>query len=184
MAEIVIRISDKALKIVGVLLGGLLLVWACFGLWSSGVFTPHYQIQMSVPEAEGVRVGASVLLNGLPVGKVSGVKLAEHSEDSNRKIEIDMRIPKQFQGRIPTDSTAYLIRNGLLGERIVDIHLGSSGTAVSPGGEINVGLVKEASATDFVDALKKIGAQGNCRTEQTPENKTSKNPKKSGQASN
>jgi len=50
MAEITIRISDKALRIVGVLLCLAVLVSVFFSLWSSGFFLPKYQLSVYVPE--------------------------------------------------------------------------------------------------------------------------------------
>jgi hypothetical protein len=99
MAEITIRISDKALKLSSVVFGAILVVWGLSHLLSSGVLEPKYQILMYVPDAEAVRVGAPVLLDGMSVGSISKVELASKSADSNRRIEVDLRIMKRFQDR-------------------------------------------------------------------------------------
>jgi len=65
MAEITIRISDKALKIAGITLGSLCLAWVVFHLWSSGSFLPKYRLRVYVPEAAGLAVGAPVVLDGI-----------------------------------------------------------------------------------------------------------------------
>jgi hypothetical protein len=72
-AEITIRVSDKALKAAGVLLGAVFLLWGFSQLWSSGVLRPKYQIQMFVPESAGAQGAAPVRLDGMPVGSVSVV---------------------------------------------------------------------------------------------------------------
>ncbi len=163
MAEITIRISDKVLKVAGVVLGAFFLVWGFSYLWSSGVFRPKYQVQMFVPEAAGVRVGATVRLDGMPIGSVSRVELAPNSADSTRRIEIMLRIEKRFQNMIREDSNASLVTDGLLGERYVNIQRGFAGPPINAGGEIRVVPVKQATLMDFLDA---IGKKTGCRNEQ------------------
>ena len=155
MAEITIRISDKALRIALACFGAVLLLWGFSHLWSSGVFRPKYQIRMFVPDAEGLQVGSAVRLNGIPVGIVSSIELAGDSTDPNRKIGVALRIEKRFQDRIRADSIASLLRDGLLGNRFVNIHQGFSGPPLNPGQEIRVGLVREGTVTDFLNVLRK-----------------------------
>ena len=163
MADITIRISDKALKVALVLLGAVILLWGFSQLWSSGVFRPKYQIQMFIPESAGVQVGASVRLDGLPVGSVTAVRLAGNSADSNRRVELVLRIEKRFKDLIRDDSTAALLSDGLLGGRYVSIQRGFSGQPIQSGGEIRVVPVKEMTVTDFIGAL---GKMANCHNEE------------------
>lgn len=163
MAEITIRISDKALKIVLALLAALILLWGFSALWSSGVFRPKYQIHIFIPDSQGVQVGASVRLDSMPVGRVSAVELAGNSADSNRRIEVVLRIEKRFKNLIRDDSTAALLREGLLGDRFVSIRRGFSGPPIQPGGELRVVPVKEITLTDFMGAL---GKMGDCHTQE------------------
>lgn len=157
MAEITIRISDKALKVALVLVGAVILLWGFSQLWSSSVFRPKYQIQMFIPESAGVQVGASVRLNGMPVGSVSAVRLAGNSADSNHRVEVVLRIEKRFKDLIRDDSTASLLSDGLLGDRYVSIRRGFSGEPLQSGSEIRVVPVKEITITDFMGALGKMG---------------------------
>ena len=163
MAEIIIRISDRVLKVSGVILGVLSLVWGFSHLWSSGVFRPKYQIQMFVPEAEGIRAGAAVRMDGMPIGNASRVEIASNSANSTRRIEIMLRIEKRFQNMIREDSYAALVRGGLLGERYVSIQRGLTGPPIDAEGEIRVVPVKEATLTDLISA---IGKNAGCQNEQ------------------
>jgi phospholipid/cholesterol/gamma-HCH transport system substrate-binding protein len=163
MAEITIRISDKVLKAALVVLGAIFLVWGFSHLWSSGAFRPKYQIQMFVPQAEGVRVGAPVRLDGMLIGSVSSLELAHNSTDSTRGIEVLLRIEKRFQNMIRDDSTASLITGGLLGDRYINVQRGFTGSPINSGGEIRVVPVKEVTFTDFVGAIKKIA---DCQNEE------------------
>jgi ABC-type transporter Mla subunit MlaD len=163
MADITIRISDKALKAAGILLLAVLLLWGFSHLWSSGVLRPKYQLQMFIPESAGVQPGVPVTLDGLPVGKVSAVRPAGDSADSNRRIEVVLRIEKRFHDLIRDDSAASLVTLGLLGGQSVRIHRGFTGLPIPPGGEIRVVPVKEMTFTDFVGA---IGKAANCQNEE------------------
>jgi ABC-type transporter Mla subunit MlaD len=115
---------------------------------------------MFVPEAEGVHVGAPVRLDGMPIGTVSRVELATSTADSDRRIQVALRIEKRFQSLIREDSNASLVREGLLGERIVNIRRGFSGPPINAGGDIRVVPVKEITFTDVLDVIgKKAGCQ-------------------------
>ena len=136
MAEITIRISDRALRIVGIFLAAGLLVWVLSYLWVSGVFTPKYQLLVYVPEVSGLGVHAEVRLDGLSVGSVAAIKLAEGSTSTERRFRLILRIDRRYQDAIRTDSVASVRSGGLLGNRYVEIHRGFTGTVISANGEI------------------------------------------------
>jgi hypothetical protein len=163
MAEITIRISDKALKAAGILLGAVFLLWGFSQLRASGVLRPKYQIQMFVPESAGLQVGAPVRLDGMPIGSVSVVNLAGNSADSNRRTEVVLRIEKRFEYLIRDDSAASLVAEGLLGGRYINIHQGFTGSPIPPGGEIRVVPAREMTITDFVKVVAKAA---NCHNEE------------------
>ena len=108
MAEITIRIPDKAIKIAAVVVGAVVLAMFAGRLWSSGVFRPHYELQVFIPKVDGPLVGSQVRLNGLPVGKVSKVQFEDHPADPDRNIRVTLRIEKQYQSAIRTEATARL----------------------------------------------------------------------------
>jgi phospholipid/cholesterol/gamma-HCH transport system substrate-binding protein len=136
MAELTIRISDKALRMAAVLAGGALLVGVFYYLGSSGFFIPKYQLSVYVPEAAGLAVHAPVQVDGVPVGSVSAIKLAKESATSERRIELVLQLEKRDNDAIRSDSEATLTSEGLLGNRYVNISRGFKGTVIQPGGEI------------------------------------------------
>lgn len=156
MAEITIRISDRALRITGFCIGGAILVCALLYLWSSGVFVPKYQLRIYVQDVSGLGVGAPVRLDGVEVGAVSAIKPAGESASHERRIELVLKIDKRYRDAIRIDSTATLITGGLLGNRYVSISHGFSGTAISPGGEIPSVPTQELTLKDFVGSLAKM----------------------------
>src|SRR5262249_5090912 len=136
MAEITIRVSDKALKIAAASLAAVLLVWGLIETGSSGVLEPKYEIKMLTAQASGIRKGTPVHLDGMPVGKVISLGLAASSQDSNRRIELTLRIERRYRDLIRTESVASFDTEGLLGPRIVSIRRGFSGQPIQAGDEI------------------------------------------------
>jgi phospholipid/cholesterol/gamma-HCH transport system substrate-binding protein len=155
MAEITIRISDRALRIMGIFLGGTVLAWAFSYLWSSGVFLPRYRLRMYVPEAAGITSGAPIRLDGIEVGTVDKVNLAQASANTERRIELVMRVEKHYQNEIRSDSNATLITEGLLGNRYVSIQRGFHGNPIGPDGEITVVPSEQLKLKDVINSFEK-----------------------------
>jgi len=155
MAEITIRISDKALKYILAILAIISVAWGFWYVWSTGIVRPKYRLSMYVPEAQGVIKGAAVRLDGVEIGTVESIDVAGRSASAERRIELVLRIQKRYQDQILNDSAAALVTEGLLGTRYVNISRGFSGTPVSAGGELRVVPVKEVKLGDFLDALVK-----------------------------
>jgi phospholipid/cholesterol/gamma-HCH transport system substrate-binding protein len=155
MAEITIRVSDRTLKITGIFLGGTVLVGIFFYLWSSGVFVPKYRLRIYVPEAAGVTVGAPIRLDGIEVGAVDRVKLAQAPANTERRIELVLRLEKRYQNEIRSDSNATLITEGLLGNRYVSIQRGFDGSPIGPDGEITVVPSEQLKLKDVINSFAK-----------------------------
>jgi phospholipid/cholesterol/gamma-HCH transport system substrate-binding protein len=132
MAEITIRISDRVLRIAGIFLGGISIACVFLFLSSSGLFVPKYQLQVYAAEVQGLSVGSPVLLDGVQVGAVNAITLAQVSASPERRIQLVLRIEKRYQEAIRTDSTATVMTEGLLGNRYVSIQRGFRGKAISP----------------------------------------------------
>ena len=155
MAEITIRIPDKAIKIAAVVVGAIVLALFAGRLWSSGVFRPHYELQVFIPKVDGPLVGSQVRLNGLPVGKVSKVQFEDHPADPDRSMRVTLRIEKQYQSAIGAEATARLETIGLMGDRFVSIQAARQGNPIPAGGEIQFRPTYEPTALEFMDLLGK-----------------------------
>jgi ABC-type transporter Mla subunit MlaD len=162
MPDITIRISGKAQKIVGVVLGGMLAAILLAHLWSSGSFRPHYLLRMYVAHVAGVTEGSAVRIDGIDVGSVSAVKSSDAAASPDRSIELTLKIEKRYQDRIRSDSAASFLTEGLMGKRYVTITRGFRGSILPPDGEVasiaeRVWNEKDTLAT--LDALKLILSQ-------------------------
>ncbi|HUN89303.1 MAG TPA: MlaD family protein [Terriglobales bacterium] len=85
---------------------------------SGGFFTPKLNIYSYFDDAQGLRVGAPVNLQGVPIGNVTAINVVNHGKTP---VRVQMKISKKVASEIPTDSTAALTQAGVLGETFVNI---------------------------------------------------------------
>ena len=95
------------------------------------LFESRFTIHAEFTEVGGLADGATVRLAGVQIGRVSGVNLPPQP---GGKVRIDMSIAKQFADRIRKDSVARIDTQGLLGDKIVEITVGTpNASPVRPG---------------------------------------------------
>jgi phospholipid/cholesterol/gamma-HCH transport system substrate-binding protein len=90
------------------------------------LFEPRFTVSAEFTEVGGLVEGATVRLAGVQIGRVSAVRLPA---EPGGKVRVDMTIARQFGDRVRKDSVARIETQGLLGDRIVEI---SVGTAAAP----------------------------------------------------
>lgn len=116
-----------------VLVGLFILAIAIFYVSGGGVLGPKYRLTTYLPEVDGLQTGAPVALDGVEVGNVETIGLTSHPPDRDHSITLVLRIDKQYQNDIRTDSVASLVTQGLLGDRYVTVTRGLTGTPLAPG---------------------------------------------------
>ena len=90
------------------------------------LFEARYTLYAEFTEVGGLQEGATVRLAGVQIGRVSGVELPPQP---GGKVRVAMKIAKQFGDRIRQDSEARIQTQGLLGDRIIEVTVGSAQTA-------------------------------------------------------
>ena len=90
------------------------------------LFEPRFTVSAEFTEVGGLVEGATVRLAGVQIGRVRAVRLPSQP---GGKVRVDMTIARQFGDRVRKDSVARIETQGLLGDRIVEI---SVGTAAAP----------------------------------------------------
>jgi phospholipid/cholesterol/gamma-HCH transport system substrate-binding protein len=90
------------------------------------LFEPRFTVSAEFTEVGGLVEGATVRLAGVQIGRVSAVRLPS---EPGGKVRVDMTIARRFGDRVRKDSVARIETQGLLGDRIVEI---SVGTAAAP----------------------------------------------------
>ncbi|HUF93707.1 MAG TPA: MlaD family protein, partial [Candidatus Limnocylindria bacterium] len=97
------------------------------------LFEARYTIHADFTEVGGLADGATVRLAGVQIGRVNGVNLPPQP---GGKVRVDMTITKQIADRIRRDSIARIETQGLLGDKIVEITVGSPEAPVVAAGEV------------------------------------------------
>ena len=100
--------------------------------------------------ADGVHPGTQVQISGLRVGTVTDVELRP-----DNKIEVNFEVISKFQVRIREDSVVELVRPFVIGDRILDITVGSEQAKILP----EHSVIKSKENTDLLSVLsgKKLG---------------------------
>ncbi len=123
-----------------VLVSLLVVAVGIFYVTGSGFWGPKYRLKAYFPETAGISNGAPVRLDGVDIGNVLSVHMAQplanRPVDKSHNIEVILRIEKRYQQYVLTDSTATLVTEGLLGNRYVNISRGLTGAPLKDGQEV------------------------------------------------
>jgi phospholipid/cholesterol/gamma-HCH transport system substrate-binding protein len=123
---------------VGIFLAGAVVVMAIAVFMvgeKSGLFEGETDVYAYFADINGLVVGAPVRLAGLDVGTVSEIQFPEQVEQ--RKAKVTLSIKSRFMPRIRTDSLAFVDSKGLLGDKLINITLGTqTGAEVPEGGTL------------------------------------------------
>ncbi|UCC79956.1 MAG: MCE family protein [Candidatus Zixiibacteriota bacterium] len=104
---------------------GFIIIFLAFFLvgGEEGIFTRTCELKARFQNVEGLTIGAPVRLGGVKVGTVSGIGFSEDRAD--KTIVVTMSVDHESFKRIGKDSQARLGSKGLLGDRTVDITMGT-----------------------------------------------------------
>lgn len=84
-----------------------------------GLLKQRYLLRAQFADAGGLQKGAQVRVAGFQVGVVSGLDLVE--TEMNPRVEVKLRIEREWQGKIRQGSVARISSIGLLGDKLVEI---------------------------------------------------------------
>jgi phospholipid/cholesterol/gamma-HCH transport system substrate-binding protein len=115
------------------ILSGLLVFFAIIYLLGAQAryFERKYDLVVEFTEVGGLIEGATVRLAGVQIGRVTSVELPAQP---GGKVRVTLTIARRFSERIRRDSAAKITTQGLLGDKIVEISMGTTGApALRPG---------------------------------------------------
>jgi phospholipid/cholesterol/gamma-HCH transport system substrate-binding protein len=138
-----------------IFLGSTLLVILIFLLGNKDqLFTSTFTLKAYFKNTEGLRNGASVRFGGIDIGAVKDIQILN---DTTGRVEITMRVKDDVKRFIKKDSRASIETEGLVGNKIVMITMGSVNTdEIADGGVI---LSKEPlSFADIIEETQGIMA--------------------------
>jgi phospholipid/cholesterol/gamma-HCH transport system substrate-binding protein len=87
-------------------------------------FTDKITLHAAFPDVAGLQEGATVRLAGRAVGIVTDIGFSD-DPDPGRAVVVSFRLPAHHARRIHADSTARIDSLGLLGDKLLEVSLGS-----------------------------------------------------------
>ncbi|MBI5213349.1 MAG: MCE family protein [Nitrospirae bacterium] len=99
---------------------GILVAVAAVGL-QSDIFTSKTRIYLIADSGQGINEGTAVKLSGFKIGKVKRLYL-----DDAAKVKVELSIKTKYMRWIRTDSDARLIKEGFIGDSVIEITPGSA----------------------------------------------------------
>src|SRR4051794_36395803 len=87
-------------------------------------FTAHFK------SVEGLLVGAKVIVGGVTVGTVDTIEF----DDQNRNIVVQLSVSKKASNWIRKNSTIEISTQGVLGDKFLNINMGTEDFPLLPGG--------------------------------------------------
>lgn len=146
-------------------IAGLFILFAIFGVILTGVsaaikqgwFEPKVRYTTTFENADGIHQGTVVQMSGLRAGAVETVEL-----ESDNRVRVGFYVLGKFQNRIRENSTVQLIRPFIIGERVLDLAVGSEQYEVIPAQSAvksleTVDLMSLMSGKNMNSYLSKLG---------------------------
>src|ERR1700730_5310363 len=88
---------------------------------TSGLFTPRITLRSYFDNAQGLRQGAPVRLNGFDIGTVTKISIVPYKDRAQTPVEVQMKVSTKYIYAIHSDSVTSLETAGVLGETFLDI---------------------------------------------------------------
>lgn len=123
-------------SLVETLLGAVVLAVAIgfivFAYTRSGVATVSgYEVSAAFSRVDGITNGSDVRIGGIKVGSVIGRELEPETYRAVLRMSIDETVA------LPTDSTAAVVSEGLIGGKFIDLQPGAEEELIGDGGRIH-----------------------------------------------
>lgn len=90
----------------------------------SQLFRKHYELRAEFDNVQGLSVGATVRVAGVIVGQVSAIQVSPNPQE--RKVIVFLSVERAYQPSIKGDSVASIRTLGMLGDKFVEISIGSA----------------------------------------------------------
>lgn len=97
------------------------------------LFEDQYKLNARFDDISGLRIGAPVQLAGINVGTVSDINFDRRIE--RKKVKLSLEIKAKYQERIREDSVATIVSQGLLGDKLVALSVGSANKKILSNGD-------------------------------------------------
>lgn len=123
---------------------------------AANLFSKRYELVAYLANADGLQVGGTVFVAGQLAGSIKAIDFLPVDNDTLRNLRVRMAINEKLKDQIRSDSKAKVRTMGLLGDKIIDISIGTPRYAVlKPGDTLSVtpSLDYEAVLTQAAGAV-------------------------------
>ena len=165
-----VRIGSFILAGLGVFLAIIYLLGA-----QARYFERKYELIAEFTEVGGLIEGATVRLAGVQIGRVTGVSLPPQP---GGKVRVTLTIAQRFADRIRRNSEARIVTQGLLGDKLVELTIGSvDSPPLRPGEHLTAHEPLEtgrvlAEAGEALASVKRLATALNVAVERVDRNGT------------
>lgn len=143
-----VRVGLLAFAAIVCLVAGIMFAGGDKGL----LFKKTSTVSARLTDVGSLKKGSSVTMGGMTVGKVT--EIAFVNDVQSKLIEVSMEVRQDVRPRIKTDSIPTVRTQGMLGDRYIEISMGSDKAIVLPEGQPLTG----EPATDFDKAISQANA--------------------------
>lgn len=120
-------ITWDQLKVGGIILGALLVMGvAIYKLGqSANLFSKRYELVAYLQNANGLRTGGPVFVAGQFAGTIKAIDFLPVDNDTTKNLRVRMAVDANLQEQVRGDSKAKVRTLGLLGDKVIDISIGT-----------------------------------------------------------
>jgi phospholipid/cholesterol/gamma-HCH transport system substrate-binding protein len=153
------RGTHLQLRIGAFVLAGLLVFLAIIYLLGAQAryFERKYTLVAEFTEVGGLIEGATVRLAGVQIGRVTDVVLPG---EPGSKVRVALTIARRFMDRIRRDSEARIVTQGLLGDKLVEITIGTAAEPPLRPGDIIASREPFDPSQIFAEGSRAVGNVG------------------------
>ena len=124
---------------------------------AANLFEKRYTLVTFLPNANGLREGGSVTVAGQLAGIVKRIDFLPVDADTARNLKVTLEINQELQPQIREDSRARVRTLGLLGDKVIDVSVGTPRYSAMPQGD----TILSTESLDYEQVL--VQASGRIR---------------------
>jgi phospholipid/cholesterol/gamma-HCH transport system substrate-binding protein len=102
---------------------------------AANLFSKRYELITYLPNAAGLRAGGTVFVAGQFAGTITSIEFLPIDNDTTRNLRVRMAVDQTLQSQVRTDSRAKVRTLGLLGDKVIDISIGTPAFAMLKTGD-------------------------------------------------
>lgn len=92
---------------------------------AANLFSRRYELLAYLPDAAGLRTGGTVFVAGQFAGTIKAIEFLPVDNDTTRNLRLRLAVDEEMQPQVRADSKARVRTLGLLGDKVVDISIGT-----------------------------------------------------------